>query len=62
MRYDSVLYQVSHIAHNAKCFSPCVYSHLHGQLYSITKIPTYGSYEYKEEGLAPGLIEKIRPR
>ena len=57
MRKDSVLYRVLHVAHDAKCFSPCVYSHLYRQL-SDTKMPTYGSYEYKEEGSGTGLNRK----
>ena len=57
MRNVSVLYRVLHVAHDAKCFSPCIYSHLH-QLNSITKMPTYGSYEYKEEGSGSELNRK----
>ena len=44
MRNYSVLYRVLHVSHDAKCFSPWVYSHLYRQLYSITKMPTYGLY------------------
>ena len=32
MRNDSILYRVLHVAHDAKCFSPCVNSHLDRQL------------------------------
>ena len=32
MRNDIVLIPVLHVAHAAKCFSPCVYSFLHRQL------------------------------
>ena len=55
MRNNSVLYRVLHVGHDAKCFSPCVYSSTTiGQLYSITKMSTYGSYEFKEEGSGTG--------
>ena len=50
------------MAHDAKCFSQCVYSHLHQQLSDNfiphKKMPTYGSYEYKEEGSGTGLNRK----
>ena len=62
MRNDNVLYRVLHVAHDAECFSPCVYSQLHRQLYDnfiqSQKIITYGSYEYKEEGSGTGLNRK----
>ena len=58
MRNDSVLYRVLHVPHDAKCFSACVYSHLYRQLYSITKMPNYRPYEYKEEGSGTGLNRK----
>ena len=32
MRKDGVLIQVLHVAHDAKCLSPCVYSYFHRQL------------------------------
>ena len=32
MRNDRVLIPVLHLAHNAKCFSPCVYSYYYRQL------------------------------
>ena len=32
MRNDRVLIPVLHVAHDAKCFSPCVYSYFHRQL------------------------------
>ena len=52
MRNERVLYRVLHVAHDAKCFLPSVYSSSTTirQLYSTTKMPTYGSYEYKKEG------------
>ena len=63
MRNDNVQYRVLHVAHDAKCFSPCVYSYLHRQL-SDNFIPhknanlQYGSYEYTEEGPGTGLNRK----
>ena len=54
MRNDRVLILFLHVAHDAKCFSLCVYSYFLlttiGQLYFITKMPTFGLYEYKEDG------------
>ena len=32
MRNDRVLIPVLHVAHDAKCFLPCVYSHFYRQL------------------------------
>ena len=32
MRNDKVLIPVLHVAHDAKCCSPCEYSYFHGQL------------------------------
>ena len=32
MRNDRVLIPDSHVAHDAKCCSPCVYSYFHRQL------------------------------
>ena len=32
MRDDRVLIPVLHVAHDAKCFSPCVHSNFHRQL------------------------------
>ena len=31
MRNDRVLIPVLHVAHDAKCFLPCVYSYVHQQ-------------------------------
>ena len=54
MRNDRVLIPVLHVAHDAKCFfALCILvfsSTLIGQFYFITKITTFGSYEYKVEG------------
>ena len=62
MRNDRVLIPVLHVAHDAKCFSPCEYSYFHRQLlkqfYFITKLPTFGLYEYKVEGLGCGFNRK----
>ena len=32
MRNDRVIIPVLHVVQDAKCFSPCVYSHFHRQL------------------------------
>ena len=49
MRNDRVLIPVLHVAHDAKCFPPCVYSYFHRQL-SDKFILSFGLYEYKKEG------------
>ena len=58
MRNDRVLILVLHVAHAAECFSPCVYSYFHRQQFDnsifITKMATFGLYEYKVEGLGCG--------
>ena len=33
MRNNRVLIPVLYVAHDAKCFSPCVYSYFHRQLF-----------------------------
>ena len=62
MRNDRVLIPVLHVAHDAKCFR-LVYTRIFivvfslttiQQLYFITKMPTFGLYEYKVEGLGCG--------
>ena len=62
MRNDRVLISVLHVAHNAKCFFPCVLSYFHRQLsekiYFITKLPTFGLYEYEVEGSGCGFNRK----
>ena len=54
MRNDRVLIPVLHVAHDAKCFfALCILvfsSTTIGKLYFITKITTFGLYEYKVEG------------
>ena len=54
MRNDGVLIPVLHVAHDTKCFSPCVYSYFHRQLSDnfilSQKMPTFGLYEYKKVG------------
>ena len=54
MRNDRVLIPVLHVAHDAKCFfGLCILvfsSTTIGQHYFITKITTFGLYEYKVEG------------
>ena len=54
MRNGRVLIPVLHVAHDLKCFFALwklVFSSTTiGQLYFITKITTFGLYEYKVEG------------
>ena len=54
MRNDRVLIPVLHVAHTHKCFfALCVLvfpSTIIRQLYFITKMPTFGLYEYIVEG------------
>ena len=54
MRNDRVLIPVLHMAHDAKCFFDlCILAFLSttiGHFYFITKITTFGLYEYKVEG------------
>ena len=62
MRNDNVQYRVLRVAHDAKCFSPCVYSHLHRQL-SDNFIPHkkcqfMGRMSIKKRGPGPGLNRK----
>ena len=61
MRNDSVLYRAFHVAHDAKCFPPCVYSNLHRQLFDnfipSQKCQLKGRMSIKERGRAPDLIE-----
>ena len=45
------------MSHDAKCFLPCSYTHLHRQL-SDNFMPTYGSNEYKQEGSGTRLNRK----
>ena len=59
MRNDRVLISVMHVAHDAKCFCLVLYilvfsSRTIRQLYFITKMPTFGLYEYKVEGSGCG--------
>ena len=58
MRNDRVLIPVLHVVHDAKCFfALCIFvfsSTTIGQLYFITKITTFGLYEYKVEGSGCG--------
>ena len=50
------------MAHDAKCFSPCVYSHLHRQLsdnfIQSQKCQLMGRMNLKKRGRGSGLIEK----
>ena len=49
------------MAHDAKCFSPCVYSHLHSQLSDnfspSQKCQLMGRMSIKKRGRTPGLTE-----
>ena len=58
MRNDIALIPVLHVAHDAKCFSTCVYLYFHRQLSDNfiipQKMPTFGLYEYKVEGSGCG--------
>ena len=58
MRNDRVIIPVLHVAHDAKrFFAFCILVFLSptiGQLYFITKIITFGLYEYKVEGSGCG--------
>ena len=48
------------MAHDAKCFSPCVYSHLSRQLSDFIPSQTcqlMGRMSIKKRGRSPGLIE-----
>ena len=62
MRNDRVFIQALHVAHDAKYFSPFVYSYFHRQLSDkfilSQEIPTFGLYEYKKEGLGWGFNRK----
>ena len=61
MRNDRVLIPVLHVAHDAKCFSPCVYSYLHRQLSDkfilSQKCQRFGCMSIKTRGRAGGSIE-----
>ena len=62
MRNNRVLVPFLHVAHDAKCFSPCVYSYFYRQLSDnfilSQKMPTFGLYGYKLEGLGYGFNRK----
>ena len=62
MRNDRVLIPVLHVAHDAKCFfALCILvfsSTTTRQLYFITKMSTFGLYEYKVEGSYCGFNQK----
>ena len=66
MRNDRVLIPVLHVAHYTKCFvTLCILvfsSTTIRQLYFITKMPTFGLYEYKVEGSGCGFNRKWGPR
>ena len=62
MPNDRVQIPVLHVAHDTKCFSPCVYSYFHQQLsdnfISSQKMPTFGLYEYKVDGSGCGFNQQ----
>ena len=62
MNNNRVLIPVLHVAHNVKCFfALCILALLSTtivQLYFITKITTFGLYEYKVEGSGCGFNRK----
>ena len=62
MRNDRVLMAVLHVAHDDKCFfALCILifsPRTIRQLYFITKIPTFGLYEYNVEGSGCGFYRK----
>ena len=62
MRNDRVLIPVLHVAHKCLMFiAMCILvfsSTIIGQLYFITKMPTFGLYEYKVEGSGCGFNRK----
>ena len=62
MRNDRVLLHVLHVAHKyLMSFAMCILvfsSTTIRQLYFITKMPTFGLYEYKVEGSGCGFNQK----
>ena len=63
MRNDRVQIPVLHVTNDDKCFCAlCILlfsSTTIQQLYFITKMPTFGLYEYKEEGWGCGFNRKL---
>ena len=63
MRNDRVFILILHVAHKCQmCFAMCilVFSSTNiGQLYFITKMQTFGLYEYKVEGSGCGFNRKL---
>ena len=61
MRNDRVLIPVLHVSHDAKCFSPCVYSYFHRELSDnfilSLKSQSLGCMSIKSRGRAVGSIE-----
>ena len=62
MRNDRILIPVLHVAHDTKCFSPCVYSYFYRQLSDnfilSQKMPTFWLYEFFKEGSDCGFNRK----
>ena len=65
MRNDRVLIPVLHVAHDASCFfALCILVFsltTIQQLYFITKMPTFGLYEYKLEEVGLWVQSKTGP-
>ena len=61
MRNDRVLIPVLHVAQDAKCFSPCVYSYFHQHLSDnfilSQKCQRLGCMSIKKRGRAVGSIK-----
>ena len=61
MRNDRVLIPVLHVAHDTKCFLPCVYSYFHQQLSNnfilSQKCQSLGCMSIKKRGWTVGSIE-----
>ena len=62
MRNDRVLIPVLHVAHDTKCFSPCVYPYFHRQLSDnfilSQKCQRFDSMSIKWRGRAVGFYRK----
>ena len=61
MRNDGVLIPILHVAHDTKCFSPCVYSYFYRQLSDnlilSQKCQRLGCMSIKKRGRTVGSIE-----
>ena len=62
MRNDSVPYRDMHVAHDAKCFSPCVYLHLRRLFDNFIfsqKCDLMGRMSKQKRDWAQGLIKNM---